>query len=71
MYEVDTEHIIGVLQTIINTIKSGEWDVEDGRIDISNDLIDGDWIICGDSAYFKKPISRGKKYNIEFYLKAR
>lgn len=71
MYEADTEQIISVLQTIINTIKSGEWDVNDGRIDISNDLIDGDWIICNDNAFFTKPTFRGKKYKIEFYLKAR
>ena len=71
MCKADTEHIIGVLQTIINTVKSGEWDVEDGRINISNDLIDGDWIVCDDSVFFRKSTSRGKKYEIEFYLKAR
>ena len=71
MSEMDAKAMIDVLQIIINTIESNEWELEDSKIDITNDLIDDDWIICDSNAFYKPPVSRGKKYKMEFYLKAR
>lgn len=65
----ETEHLVNILKIIINTIESDEWELVSGSVNQDNDLFDGDWVICGDHVYFKKPVMRGIHYKLKFDLR--
>lgn len=68
--EKEKNALIHILKSLIDDIESGDWEIDNGSIDMKNDLYTPfEPILLDGDLFSPKPILRGKNYEIKFYLK--